>query len=291
MECIICNSADLRSLKIKKINQTGYECRKCSFIFLWPQPSTEEIKLIYEKSYYQSWGVFDDGENNETANLKKATSRIYLNKIRLYQSTGKLLDIGSAFGYFMEEAQKHGFDVFGVELSGFSSAVAKKKFRERIFEGKLEETKFPDKNFDVITMFDLVEHIPQPLEFMKEAKRIIRPQGIVAITTPDTESLSYKLLGLSGWFHWKLEHLGYFNRRSIEELARRTGFTLVEKRRAYKTMSFKYLFDQFKMFPHPIFSPLMRFLNKLLPYSLKNKEFKISGGEMFVVLKADQHEI
>jgi len=256
-------------------------------VFLWPQPTPKEIENIYRESYYKSWGVFTGEEKPETARLKKGTSDRYLKRVMLHRRSGKLLDIGFAFVYLMEVAQGYGFEVYGVELSHFSSTIAKKKFGAKVLEGKLEDSRFPNAHFDVITMFDLIEHIPLPLEFMKEVRRVIKPGGFIAITTPDTSSLSYRLLGYGGWFHWKLEHLGYFNRKSIEELARHAGFVLVEKRRAYKTMSFQYLFDQFKMFPHPVFSPIMRLLAKIVPESLRHKTFSISGGEMFVILKAD----
>ena len=287
MSCTICQATDLKQIRIGKIDKTGYKCGACSFVFLWPQPTEKEITDIYQESYYKSWGVSTGEEKPETARLKKGTSECYLKRIAAHKANGRLLDIGSAFGYLMEVAKSYGFDAYGVELSNFSSSIAKKKFGSKVFEGKLGDANFPGAYFDVITMFDLIEHIPQPIEFMKEVKRIIKPGGFIGITTPDTSSLSYKLLGKRGWFHWKFEHLGYFNRKSTEELARRTGFTLVEKKRAFKTMSFQYLLDQFRMFPHPVFSPLMRFLDRIIPKSLKHRTFSISGGEMFVILKAD----
>lgn len=287
MHCIICKTTDLKQISIKKINRTGYRCKACAFVFLWPQPTQKEIEDIYKESYYKSWGVFTGEEKPETARLKKGTSDRYLKRVIIHRRSGKLLDIGSAFGYLMEVAQGYGFDAYGVELSHFSSTIAKKRFGSKVFEGKLEDSRFPNAHFDVITMFDLIEHIPQPLEFMKEVKRIIKPGGVIAITTPDTRSFSCKLLGYDGWFHWKFEHLGYFNEKSISKLAQHTGFRLVEKKRAYKTMSFQYLFDQFKMFPHPIFSPLMHLFSKIIPESIKHKTFSISGGEMFVILKTN----
>lgn len=287
MSCTICQATDQKLIRIGKIDKTGYECNACSFVFLWPQPTEKEIEDIYKESYYKSWGVFAGEEKQETARLKKGTSERYLKRVMMHRRSGKLLDIGSAFGYLMEVAKSYGFDAYGVELSSFSSSIAKKKFGSKVFEGKLKDANFPEAHFDVITMFDLIEHIPQPVEFMREVKRIIKPGGFVGITTPDTSSLSYKLLGKGGWFHWKFEHLGYFNRKSIEGLAQCTGFTLVEKKRAFKTMSFQYLLDQFRMFPHPVFSPLLRFLDRVIPKSLKHRTFSISGGEMFVILKAD----
>lgn len=287
MHCIICKTTDLNQVRIKKIDRTGYKCKACSFVFLSPQPTEKEIEDMYKEPYYKSWGVFTGEEKPETERLKKGTSDRYLKRIMLHKNGGRLLDIGSAFGYLMEVAKERGFDAYGVELSHFSSTIAQKKFGSKVFEGKLENARFPNANFDVITMFDLIEHVPQPLEFMKEVRRVIKPGGLIAITTPDRGSLSCKLLGYGGWFHFKFEHLGYFNRKSIRELAHRTGFSLVEKKRAYKTMSFQYLLDQFTMFPHHVFSPLMRLFSNIIPESIKHKTFPISGGEMFVILKAD----
>lgn len=287
MRCIICKTTDLRKIRIKKIAQTGYKCKACSFIFIWPQPTEKEIEDIYKESYYKSWGVFRGREKPETARLKKAAGVQYLEKIKHYCNQGKLLDIGCAFGYFMEMAQEYNFDVYGVELSHFSSTIAKNKFGPKVFEGKLWDSKFPNGNFDVITMFDLIEHISDPLEFMKEVRRIIKTGKFVAITTPDTGSFSYKILGYRNWFHWKFEHLGYFNKKSIEELGRLAGFSILENKRAYKTISFQYLYHQFHIFPHSLFTPIVKIFGKIIPKSMKNKMFTIPGGEIFVILKAN----
>ncbi len=287
MECLICQSKNLKQIEITKISRIGHRCDNCSFIFLWPQPTPKEIEDIYKKSYYKSWGVFTGMEKTETIILKKEISNRFLNKIMLRKNSGKILDIGSAFGYFMDKAVERGFDAYGVELSNFSSAIAKKRFGSKVFNGKLENARFPDGYFDIITMFDLIEHIPEPVEFMKEVKRIIKPGGFIAITTPDTSSPSFKLLGYGQWFHWKFEHLSYFNKKSIKELSKQTGFSLVEKKRAYKTMSFQYIFDQFRIFPQPIIGSFVNLLNKVISKSIRHKTFPISGGEMFIILKTN----
>ncbi|MCL5012189.1 MAG: class I SAM-dependent methyltransferase [Patescibacteria group bacterium] len=287
MRCIICDSANLRLVSIKKINRSAYICHACSLVFLWPQPTPQEINEIYTESYYKSWGVSTSVENLETARLKKITAERYIKKIKPYVKGDKFLDIGCAFGYCMDVAQKHGFDVYGVELSSFSGPIARRKFKDKVFNGVLADAVFSNAYFDTITMFDLVEHIPDPLSFMCEARRIIKSGGIVGITTPNTDSISYKIFGTRSWFHWKLEHLGYFNRASIKELARRSGFRFIKSKQAYKAMSFQYLYDQFMIFPHPIFTPLARLLTKIIPTSIKHKPFFIAGGEMFVILRAE----
>lgn len=279
MNCPICQSKSLENLFFKKLSV--YKCLNCGTEFIWPQPSLNELNGIYQKEYYKSWGF--ESDNNVVASLKKTSAFKYLEIIKKYKENGKFLDIGCAFGFFLEIADKNGYDTYGVELSPYSSKIAKDKFGTKIFNGQLEEAKFPNQYFDIISMIDLLEHISEPLNFMKEVKRILKSDGIIVIITPNTSSFSRKLLGSKNWFHYKLEHLFYFNKKSLSFLMEKLNFEVIDSRRAVKAMNLDYLQHQFCVFKNLFFTPLINLFCKILPLSLRRLNFYISGGEMLII--------
>lgn len=282
MKCHICNSESIKKIVIKKMQ--AYKCLNCDIEFIWPQPSQEEINNIYQNDYYKSWGINDDS-NEKSRLMKIATFNRYVDFIKKYKNTGRLLDIGCAFGYLLETVEDRGFDVYGVEVSKSSSNIAKDKFGDKIFNKQLEEVKFRDEYFDVITMFDLIEHIPRPQKFLKEIERILHKDGIIAIITPDTDSFSKNVLGFKNWFHYKPEHLFYYNKKSLNNLFNKFDFKIVVKKRGIKAITLSYLISQFNIFYNLFFTPLMNIIYRLSPNFIKNKHFYISGGEMFVIFK------
>lgn len=282
MKCRICNSGNIKKIIIKEM--TAYKCLDCDVEFFWPQPSQEEIDNIYQKDYYKSWGI-DGGDNGRSRSMKIATFDRYIGFIKKYKNTGKLLDVGCAFGYLLEAAKDGGFDIYGVELSKFSSNIAQNKFGEKIFNKQLEDVKFQDEYFDVITMSDLIEHIPKPQDFLKEVRRILRKDGIIVIITPDTDSFSRKILGYKNWFHYKPEHLFYYNKKSLNNLLDKFDFNIVVKKAGVKAITLVYLKSQFNIFRNLFFTPLINFIYWLSPNFIKNKYFYISGGEMLIIAK------
>ncbi|WP_241392445.1 class I SAM-dependent methyltransferase [Brachyspira hyodysenteriae] len=163
-------------MKIKsKVNGRDIVCcPNCKLEFIYNQPNFEEIKSIYSNDYYKAWGM-EDGENNEVALMKKSTFRNMLKKILPYKKSGNILDIGTASGFLLEEAKEMGFEPYGVEISEYSSSIAKKKFGEdRIYNGTLETAPFENNFFDVITMTDLLEHVQDPVSILKISNKLLR---------------------------------------------------------------------------------------------------------------------
>lgn len=278
MQCLICKAQDLEQIFIKSLHIL--RCKKCTLEFLWPHPTADELSRLYEGDYYDSWGKEN---NSEAVHSKRATARYYLSRLACYRREGVLLDVGCAFGYLLEEAKECGFDAYGVEISGVSAGVAQKKFGSKVFRGELSDANFPNKFFSVVVLSDLLEHVTDPLSFMCEVKRIMKPDGVALIVTPDTGSLSRGLMGRRNWFHYKKEHLFYFNIRSLAELTQRAGFTIIENSRARKMLSLNYLHRQFQVYKNPIFSPFISLIWHIAPSNWRLQPLVVSGGEMFVI--------
>lgn len=283
MFCTICGSGKIiESFNIGE--SVLYKCNNCEVEFLHPQPSAKKLKDIYEKEYYNSWGL-NDKSFSITREMKYSTGIKHLKEIHNIQSSGMLLDIGCAFGFFLEAARNKGFDAYGVEFSSYSSAFAKKSIGdERIYNGILEESPFTNELFNVITMFDLIEHAPSPKETLRKAAQMLAPKGIIVLSTPNSGSFS-RFLMKKKWIHYKEEHLFYFNKKSIKFLADELNLHVVKAKAFKKVFYLSYVLHQFEIYKHIFLTPVFRILNNILPKFFLKKPFSLSIGEMFVVLR------
>jgi SAM-dependent methyltransferase len=262
-----------------------YRCSACGVHFLYPQLTDAELRELYGETYYRSWGITGRAENAAVKRMKTDTFDLRLDLISGYKSSGNILDVGCATGYFLEAARRRGFEAYGVEISSYSCAIAKDAIgAERVYEGTLEDCPFPEKHFDVIAMSDLLEHVRDPRKTLLAARRLLKDDGVIMVVAPDTDSLTRRLMG-GKWSHYKAEHFFYFNRRSLEYLARQAGFAMAHFGPAKKAMNLEYLNTQFTAYPHWLFSPIAGCLHRLLPRALCAKNFQLTMGELAAILK------
>jgi len=262
-----------------------HRCRHCTVEFIHPQPDDAQLKKLYSESYFAAWGLSGRQENESTRLMKRATFQLRLDLIRQFVSPGAILDVGCATGYFLQLAEEQGFQPFGVEFSAYAAARARLHFGPKaIFQGTLEEATFPRSSFAAVTLSDLLEHVRVPTSTLTHAETLLNPGGVILVVTPDTGSLSKKIMGRR-WTHYKPEHLFYFNRRSLTFLANRCNLHLAHFQRGKKALNLAYLHTQFGVYRHWLLTPLTTLLFRLAPKSLRRRNFHLSIGEMVVLLK------
>ena len=227
------------------------------------------------------------GETTEVASVKKMTFSKRIQDIRQYVRSGKILDVGTASGFFLEVARDAGFEPFGIELSEYSGAIAARKFGgDHIHIGTLETAPFPAGTFDAIAMSDLLEHVTDPIGVLRVANRLLKPGGYLLIMTPNTHSLSRRVMG-KNWTHYKLEHLNYGNPGSMGVMARNTGFRVASCRPAEKVMNLAYLRSQLCVYRHWVLTPVVRFLYALCrPFAAA--PISLTMGEMVAILQKQE---
>ena len=188
-----------------------FRCGDCGLIFLWPLPDPRAIADEYRN-------VEDPLYCAEREN-RVLTFRQVLR--RLGPSAGRtLLDVGAYCGYFLEVAREAGFEVEGLELSRWAAAEAR-SLGLRVAETTLEEH-HPDRGYDLITLWDVVEHFADPRAELRQVARLLRPGGSLYLSTIDTGSAMARLLG-AHW-PWLMEmHLFYFDRRTLLRLLAECG--------------------------------------------------------------------
>lgn len=153
---------------------------------------------------------------------------------------GKLLDVGAATGFFLDLARTRGWQTHGVEPSRYASEVASRKGLT-VHRGVVEELDLPDESFDVITMWDVIEHVNDPDASLAAACRLLRPEGSLALNTPDAGSLLARLLGLRWHLVVPPEHLVLFSAKSLRKLLEDHGFTVIALHRIGKRFSIQYV--------------------------------------------------
>lgn len=209
-------------------------CPNCGLRFAGDGPGK---KNLYQQNYWKqvtsrqekSCGYTDYLAEEEV--LKKYFRDLLAQVGKLLPNSGRVLDVGCSFGFFLEVAREKGdWQTYGVDLSAEAVASAKKRLKTKnIFLGSLNQARFPNDYFDLITVFQTLEHVTDPVGLLKEAGRVLRPGGIIVITTPDAESWLAKLMGKS-WFSYRhLDHLLFFNYESLSYSLKKAGFKKIQR--------------------------------------------------------------
>lgn len=232
-KCILCESREITTLYQKiKNNFNIDQCQECGLAFTNPQPSLSELDKMYQKEKV----IFSGSGEKELKKLKKI-KKIYdrlssqrLCVIEKYQRKGKLLDIGSGGGFFLAYARERDWQVDGLELSQWGVTVAKKIFQINVFQGDLMQANYPNNSYDVVTMYDVLEHIINPLTELKEVYRILKPGGLLIVNVPNFNSFFAKL----NKNHWsKLDppqHLWHFAPDTLSKIITKSGFNVLEQK-------------------------------------------------------------
>jgi len=161
-------------------------CDSCGLVRVAPLPDPETARAFYDRRYFDSdfsCGV-RKGSYLETDASRVGEYREILDIIEKYRPSGRLLEVGCAAGSFLNYARRAGYEVEGVDVSEWAAGAAREQFGLNVHVGRLVETGLPDEDFDIVFLGDLLEHEPEPLEFLAEVKRVTKPQGMVVIKVP-----------------------------------------------------------------------------------------------------------
>ena len=143
-----------------------------------------------------------------------------------YVSGGKALDVGCGTGNYLNILKEFGWDVYGIELSEKAADIGRNKFGLNIKTGTLLDHNFPDNYFHFISMNHVLEHLHNPVDVLSEAKRILHPDGMIAIRTPNINSFGYKRFGKNWLAIDTPRHLIIYSKQGITKLAGKTGLKL-----------------------------------------------------------------
>lgn len=235
---------------------TFFSCRNCGFVFANPAPAQGAISQFYAALADEEYSQEDEGRGRNFACI--------LRRLGSYVPTGaSLLDVGAASGIFLNLARGAGYRVAGIEPSASLVADAERLYGLKLFCGTVEQ--FPaGARFAAITLLDVLEHVIDPGTFLAAVSALLAPGGMLVIVTPDSGSLAARVMG-GRWWHYRVAHLNFFNRRSLDWLLQKNGFVTVRRERFAWNFSLYYLLTRLLPF----------FKDKALQTRLKKLHLKL----------------
>jgi 2-polyprenyl-3-methyl-5-hydroxy-6-metoxy-1,4-benzoquinol methylase len=249
-----------------------------AIIFQRESPPVSQM-LDYANDEYSA-GVY---KNYASAReLKAATARPRLETIKTLTQGRRLLDVGCAAGFFLEVAAEQGFDVRGVEFSTVAISLARPDMRERIVCGDVNALLRQEAaKFDVVTAFDIIEHVQDPAKFLSEIREILVPGGILALSTPDTGHFLRHVMGSRWPMLQPMQHTVLFSRSGLRTLLESCGYGEVVVETARKVLTISYLAEQLAA-TNPALHKAYRRFRWLVPPRLGDRPIAVNIGEMFV---------
>ena len=168
------------------------ECRRCGLVYLNPRPA--DIMRFYEGDYLPHGATVRSFLTPLRRWLpRRPTYRARMLTQRL-GGPGRLLDVGCGVGEFMAEMAQLDWNVMGVEPSN-AATIAGERFPGAVKRSTLEDASYPDASFDLVTLWDVVEHLPDPVTTLREVRRVLRPGGTLFIQTPRWGCVESRLFG------------------------------------------------------------------------------------------------
>lgn len=243
--CPLCRSSDLRSKYI--LSQFGIlSCNQCELVFLWPRPTPEEIRELFEnlytngegsvpelKSYYSF--CYDDEPANPLVQLYES----WLDRIERHRQPGKILDVGCGTGLFLSVARRRGWEPFGIDESEEATSHARDHFGLDVRIGEFSQFAAEGLSFDAITGWDILEHAREPVPLLEAMRESLAPGGVVSLSTPNQRNIidviaaamyrasGKRVTGPLEKFYIE-QHFIYFTPETLADALCRGGFEVME---------------------------------------------------------------
>ncbi|HSM86573.1 MAG TPA: class I SAM-dependent methyltransferase [Candidatus Limnocylindrales bacterium] len=236
-----CNLCQSRTIQKLDADFNFCRCRECGYVFDSPRPTIDEIVAFYSQgAKYDSW------INAESA--RDALWRRRLAKLLPHRAPGNLLDVGTGIGQFLHHARPFFTEVQGTEVSESAIRVAKEKYGLEIHHGQVEDMAFAPASYDNITLFHVLEHVPDPVRLIERCRLLLRPNGVLCVAVPNdvlawtstAKKIGKKLglgpfqkfspvLGISRAGSSREIHLSHFTPPVLRGLLEKAGFEVLEQ--------------------------------------------------------------
>jgi SAM-dependent methyltransferase len=247
-QCDVCQG-NQAVLYLEKAGYRIFQCQHCGFLYVHPRPGREVLKEFYQNpEYFQGIArmpsparedenesragrpchIFTGADDYGYADYSAERERIEsdaagrLAVIERLSERGKLLDLGCAAGFFLKAAIDRGWSVEGVEISGEAARSAAALLGQRVYSS-VSAASFPPESFDVVTLWEYIEHVPDPREDLRQVNQLLKPGGLVALSTPNAGTQRVKRHP-ERWREFKPpEHLSFFSVHTLQRLLRECG--------------------------------------------------------------------
>ena len=240
MTCPLCGRNEARTLfeatdRLYRTTEENFqvvECEACGLIRLDKWPAAEEFGRYYPDQYW--FAPQADAASRLEEMYRRFVLRDHLHFVLRAAKDGPekalLVDVGCGGGLLLGLLQERGLRVAGLETSLAAAAAARQHHRVRVVCGDLAQAPLPRGSCGVLTMFHVVEHLPDPVSYLKSARELLAPDGLLIVQVPNASSWQFMLLGS----HWNgvdvPRHLVDYRERDLERLLDQCGFDIVRRK-------------------------------------------------------------
>ncbi len=222
-----------RSSGDEKLLDQLVRCNNCGFQYLNPRLRSDVVIEGYSQ-----------GSDEMFISQAAGRERTFAKSLKLIErhkpTKGRLLDVGTAGGSFLAVAKRAGWEVAGCEPNRWLANWGNDKYGLDIQPGTIFDMQLEDASFDVVTLWDVLEHTPDPSKVLLECQRVLKPGGLLVVNYPDVDSLIGRLMGRR-WVFLLSIHLYYFTVDTIRQMLSQTGFKLVKRRRHWQSLELGYI--------------------------------------------------
>jgi 2-polyprenyl-3-methyl-5-hydroxy-6-metoxy-1,4-benzoquinol methylase len=228
--CKLCGTRRAQHVYTKN----GFElvrCNSCGLVYVRNPPTHSEIQREY--SFASGYHTVFQSEASAESRAHAARAAEFLRIVRRYSQPGRLLDVGCTVGLFVGRSREEGWAASGVELSDDTAAIARARGLD-VLTGTIEQAGFSPESFDVVTMWDVVEHLEEPVATVATVAEVLKEGGVLVLSTPNVAGLfprlSYRAARWVGrWPHPEPPaHLFQFSKATISRLLEQSGLRVIE---------------------------------------------------------------
>ena len=276
------------------------KCLGCDLMYLTPFPTYDDLKEVYNEEYYLNQKFYDLKGNNIYGYTDYIAERFtkqlhYKDVVKKIQgmlpvATSRrhsLLEIGCGLGYFLDVASDFDFDVAGIEFNKYAVEYIRNKFAFDVKSGELTKNMFEKNSFDVVALFDVIEHLSEAFPTLETIHEVLAPGGVLVLTTMDSGSFMSRVLGKRlEDFRRTREHLLFFTRKTITTVLQKYGFEIIEIRYNPHTFALGMLLQRLTIYNRTIFSSV-KYLFDLC--KLSNVNIHVNFGTKMIVYARKPH--
>ena len=213
------------------------KCAHCGLCFLNPRPDAAELYADYHRRLH-----IEDAPTPEDVQRGVGAWDDRVELISRFKAPGRALDLGCASGFFLGNLRGRGWEVMGCELADWAARRARELFGIQVITGDILSADLPERAFDLVTLWDVIEHVADPAAMLARARRAARPDGLVVIRVPNTASLDARCLGTS-WIDWCLPyHFYHFTPGTLAALVERQGLAVLHVEVGVSTLLWRFFF-------------------------------------------------
>lgn len=260
------------------------QCDNCGLVFVGEQPKPEELYALYGETYFHNDESGEVGYTDylaDEANIRKTVNKRFDHIENFTDSAGRMIDVGCALGFFIDEASKRDWEVEGLDVSQYAVDYVKDRFNHTVYNGSLLDLDLQHEAYDLVTMYDVIEHVPDPKGYMQAVGDLLRSGGIYELATPDVGSIPARLTG-KRWIGYKLsdEHVYYFSVATLKRMLDEAGFDVLHVRHIGKHVTLRLFLDRLGFYA-PLLSRPLQFLENR--FNLSEKSFYVNPYDIVAI--------